>query len=480
MTTSAARKGAALLPLEEFKRIVRGRGFTRATELKSWLRSAECPQRVPKNPHNAYRLQGWVSYLEAMGRSRARHQEISSLDANAGAASTSVSEDDSLSRRFRNFRRADSAIAWVEGLLAEFGYETQRLPRRLHGSLLVRETLPDSENDGESRDKWWALQIRSRSSLTSNTRTVVVTTNQESCAGMGFLVVNPAAMQARALLLSSRKLRTASSGFGRPRRLCFSLPTALPSVIGDAGRLSFHNELRDTLRLLSSKSRLAWLAELPGNEQAVRRQKLYLEFMETLVAPSGFHVEESLRFADSYDLVIEGRKCVVHSCCVSQKGRRVPALNVKRMRVVDGHRVSFPLGEGEGIDFVIALMYNKEGGLTGLFVFPYAYLAKRGVVTHQSCAGQTVMSLYLPGAQQPSSFSRNSGWTVKRQQQTKMEQSRFYFDMARNENVVEPEMSMLSKLSTCPSCLSASNRASLITKFQEIILADYTKLKEGE
>eukprot|EP00925_Amoebophrya_sp_RCC4383_P001665 GSA25T00015362001.1 len=64
----------AFMPLEEFKRIVRGLGFRQAKQLKEWLRSADCPATVPKCPETVYRRDGWISHLEALGVPRAQHE----------------------------------------------------------------------------------------------------------------------------------------------------------------------------------------------------------------------------------------------------------------------------------------------------------------------------------------------------------------------------------------------------------------------
>ncbi|CAD7973058.1 unnamed protein product [Amoebophrya sp. A25] len=364
-------------------------------------------------------------------------------------------------------RRADAAIAWVEGLLAEFGCETRRLPRRSQGTLLVRAQEPSNDavkNDDTARvdeeddekPLWRALQVRCNT-YEGKTRTVLASQKRMS-TDIGMVVVNHLEEQARVLHLGSVKLRKARSG---PRVLhCFSLPY-LRCIRGTEGRSELLRELQEVLGLLRPRSRSEWLAELPGSVATKRWQGLCKQLAEKVIVPAGFADEPCAQFFNNtYDFTIEGRKCVLRWSTMVPNFRNYPRISFKRTRMVNGRSVLIPLGNVEDFDFLFALLSTADGVLAGLFVFPRCYLVKWAVCAQNFAGGQTGMTLYPP-------VEHDVVAPVRSKRQQADEQREFFIDLKWLQSVYSTDI-LLSQNDKDTTASSAA-----LAKFRKIILANY-------
>ncbi|CAD7973047.1 unnamed protein product [Amoebophrya sp. A25] len=451
---SAIAPKRAFLPLSEFKRVVRGLGLTRVSELRAWLSSPQRPALLPKYPHYAYKTHGWISYLDSMGREPRIRRVRLSPDA-LSSALTEAREQDLWSARSAKVKLAEVAIQWTERLFADLGFETQRLPQRLQGSLLVRQRLPSAAPlvdgsgpedkavaDEDQAQGWRALQVRC-STYSKASRTVVLSQNHMS-NNVGVLVVNHVAEEARALHLGSIKTRLTSSA--SRTRYCFTLRSL-------DGRMAFLKDIQDVLARLRPMSRSSWLAQLPGSAAALQWQSLHTQLIEKVVLPSGFEDSACLSFFNTYDFLVAGRKCVMHSGTISPKYGNCPRIGFKRTRRLNGEALFLPLGNVEDLDFLIATLYNENTTLVGLFVFPRNYLIKWGVCAHNFSGGQTSMSLY------PSGWNASTHRPSRREQA--QEQKQFYID-----------------LSILGNNGNGSPPPAVLEKFRSLILADYSDISD--
>ncbi|CAD7973044.1 unnamed protein product [Amoebophrya sp. A25] len=419
---SAISKRRDFLPLDEFKRIVRQLGFTRANELKAWCRSPTRPPSVPRCPHKVYRRQGWVTHLEALGRPRAEHQALT-----PGALKETLTGSGLTCRKYFKFEQADVAIAWVENLLEEEGYESKRLPRLAQGSLIVRRRVnagPAKQvhhqglgllscGEGEQDQEWRVLQVRCAYDKRPNAGTTVVLSRTRVCPDVGVLVVNPMHEKALALHVDSYHVRKCLRG-----RSYFWL-SGLPSIRGSEGRANFLADVEKLLARLKPQSYAAWLMDRPAAAASVRRSKLQLQLMEQIINPSGLQHELPTRLLDAHDFTLAGRACLAHTCTLAPESARGLTISLRRVRTVHGRPLVIPMGNADDLDFVFALLGDKTAKLVGLFIFPRRYLIKWGVFAENFVGGKTCMTLYPPGAR--------IRYASKRVQAA--EQQKFYIDL---------------------------------------------------
>ncbi|CAD7973050.1 unnamed protein product [Amoebophrya sp. A25] len=458
--SAISAKARDFVPLSEFKRIVREKGFTKAIQLRAWLRSQQRPVHVPKYPERIYRSQGWVTFLEALGRPRAAHHTLTPEELSAALGNHDLGL---LRTRFGKMQRAEAAVVWAEELLSAFGYETRRLPQRLQGSLLVRE-MRSTDSTGQAGGEehgWWAVQVRCSCNAHSKSRTVLVSRNHKT-ADIAVLVADSNAEKARMVHLDGVDLRAAWEGL--QTRQCFSVPTLHSVGRHDESRSTFVSEVQDVLARCPSRPSSEWLTEfLPCSESARRWQRLYTQLANQVVVPSGLDGERNLHLLDTYDVTIAGRKCAIHSCPLYPRSGDSPRLTFIRTRVVKGRRVSIPFGNLEDVDFLIALLYdgvddeNAQGQrLVGFFLFPYQYLTKWGISAKNFSGGQSGMTLYPPGHPCVARHRRSKYEQVK-------EQHQFYIEMPRENITDDKNMSEAQERAT----LSALQR------FRTILLGNY-------
>ncbi|CAD7973049.1 unnamed protein product [Amoebophrya sp. A25] len=126
------------------------------------------------------------------------------------------------------------------------------------------------------------------------------------------------------------------------------------------------------------------------------------------------------------------------SCLLWSKGGRGTQLTLRRTRIVNGRPVFLPFGFVEDFGFFIALVCEEDTRLAGVFVFPRCYLVKWGICGEQLSGGQTAMTLYPPGHNNPAAYRHAKCAGAE-------EQRKFYIDLTHTADTVTTSLVMIDK-----------------------------------
>ncbi|CAD7943711.1 unnamed protein product, partial [Amoebophrya sp. A25] len=453
----ARRSREDFATLQEFKEYVRPLSFTSTREFRKWSASRERPPFIPSAPGRFYRREGWISFMDGLG------YEWPSRS----AASIQIAQQPILNVQCRN---AQNAIDWVQRAIAglsEDGYEILQLPRFGRASILLRSrsrnagsSKPDNElcdsdttspvnsnrtavagadgvsaenttsTDGtEAADQWWALRVKSAAS-----KRKAVGDRYVFCFAGGIDpdvgVVTSSPQHEEINFLHPCELAPNYKG-----KSCFWIYSSDLQSVRELRELDqADSKLSSLLKRLPTKSFQEWLSYLPSGSANELRECLTRQLVSQLVTPAELTFEHAFKYSDVHNAVLGGQRVLLRCSRIDEgSGKAKVVFDRRRHEGVKSKgrvkRLSVPFDESDDIDFFTVMLYRgkaeefgaaTEGILSGVFVFPKAFLRDAKILSVQFRGGRYGLGLYPPGCATPSETRRES---ARKQQQ-------YYFPVA--------------------------------------------------